>query len=171
MANANSHTPCPCRAQAALCRGLEKSLSERHGRGMARARHGMCESHTAVLCKSNGKDPIETLNGTAWERHGMCELALKRPRRKITTHCKLSAWVQNEQSFTTILLYAVWAYAWVVHPLHFLSESSGSGRQSALSDFGRHASRYSKTGRPLCKSQTRHRFYTCELEFSMLSCI
>jgi hypothetical protein len=28
-------TPCPCRAHAALCRGLEKSLSERHGRGMA----------------------------------------------------------------------------------------------------------------------------------------
>jgi hypothetical protein len=43
---------------AALCRGLEKSLSERHGRGMARARHSMCESNTAALCKSNGKDTI-----------------------------------------------------------------------------------------------------------------
>jgi hypothetical protein len=48
----------PCYAQAALYRGLEKSLSERHGRGMAQARHGMCESNTAALCKSNGKDTI-----------------------------------------------------------------------------------------------------------------
>jgi hypothetical protein len=38
--------------------GLEKSLSERHGRGTARARHGMCESNTTALCKSNGKDTI-----------------------------------------------------------------------------------------------------------------
>jgi hypothetical protein len=37
-ADANSHMP--CRAHAVLYRGLEKSLSERHGRGMARARHG-----------------------------------------------------------------------------------------------------------------------------------
>jgi hypothetical protein len=29
-----------CHAHAALCRGLEKSLSEGHGRGIARARHG-----------------------------------------------------------------------------------------------------------------------------------
>jgi hypothetical protein len=43
---------------AAPCLGLEKSLSERHGRGMARARHGMCESSTAALCKTNGKDTI-----------------------------------------------------------------------------------------------------------------
>jgi hypothetical protein len=75
----------PCHAHAALCRGLEKSLSERHGRGMKRARHGMCESNTAALCKSNGKDTIYTLSGTAWQgncmgaiwdRHGMCELAV-----------------------------------------------------------------------------------------------
>jgi hypothetical protein len=45
-------------AHAALCRGLKKSLSERHGYGMAWARHGMCESNTAALCKSNGKDTI-----------------------------------------------------------------------------------------------------------------
>jgi hypothetical protein len=32
--------PCHFRAPAALCRGLEKSHSERHGRGMARAQHG-----------------------------------------------------------------------------------------------------------------------------------
>jgi hypothetical protein len=47
-----------CHAHAALCRGLEKSLSERHGRGRARARHGMCESNTAALCQSNGIDTI-----------------------------------------------------------------------------------------------------------------
>jgi hypothetical protein len=46
------------RPHAALCCGLEKWLSERHGRGMARARHGMCESNTAALCKLNGKDTI-----------------------------------------------------------------------------------------------------------------
>jgi hypothetical protein len=33
MANANSHMP--CHAHAALCCGLEKLLSERHGHGMA----------------------------------------------------------------------------------------------------------------------------------------
>jgi hypothetical protein len=56
MADANSHMP--CHAQAALCRGLEKSLSERHGRGMARAQHGMCEWNTAALRTSNGKNII-----------------------------------------------------------------------------------------------------------------
>jgi hypothetical protein len=74
----------PC--HAALRRGLEKSLSEQHGRGMARARHGMCESNTAALCKPNGKDAIQPLSGTAWqgkgmvvtwERHGMCKLGLR----------------------------------------------------------------------------------------------
>jgi hypothetical protein len=57
-ADANSHMPCPCRTNTALCSGLEKSLSERHGRGMARALHGMCETNTAALCKSNEKDTI-----------------------------------------------------------------------------------------------------------------
>jgi hypothetical protein len=52
----NSHMP--CHAHAALCHGFEKSLSERHGRGMARARHDMCELNIAELCKSNGKDTI-----------------------------------------------------------------------------------------------------------------
>jgi hypothetical protein len=70
-ADANSHIPCD--AHAALC--LEKSLSERHGRGMAWARHGMCESNTAALCKSNGKTSSKPLaarhgRGTAWTRHG-----------------------------------------------------------------------------------------------------
>jgi hypothetical protein len=40
------------------CRGLERLLSERHIRGMAVKRHGMCESNTAALCKSDGKDTI-----------------------------------------------------------------------------------------------------------------
>jgi hypothetical protein len=33
---------------------IEKSLSERHGMEW----HGMCESYTATLCKSNGKDTV-----------------------------------------------------------------------------------------------------------------
>jgi hypothetical protein len=52
-------------------RGLEKSLSERHSRGMAQARHGMCESNKAAPCKSNGKDTMETLSGTVWQGNGM----------------------------------------------------------------------------------------------------
>jgi hypothetical protein len=47
-----------CHANAALCHGLEKLFLERHGRGMARARHGMCESNTAAQGKSNDKDTI-----------------------------------------------------------------------------------------------------------------
>jgi hypothetical protein len=47
-----------CHVHAALCSGLEKSLSERHGRGMARERHDISESNTAALCKSSGKDTI-----------------------------------------------------------------------------------------------------------------
>jgi hypothetical protein len=80
-----------CHAHAALCRGLKKSLSERHVSGMSRARHGMCESNTTALCKSNGKDKSKPLAarhgrdmGTAWARHGMCELAVKR-----------TCWVEN----------------------------------------------------------------------------
>jgi hypothetical protein len=44
----------------------ERSLSEMHVRGMAGERHGMCESNTAALCKSNGKDTAKALA----ERHG-----------------------------------------------------------------------------------------------------
>jgi hypothetical protein len=42
-----------CHVHAVLCRGLEKSLSERHGHGMARARHvcGMARvTHTRPHC-------------------------------------------------------------------------------------------------------------------------
>jgi hypothetical protein len=34
-------------------------------------RHGMCETNTAQLCKSNGKDTVSTLSGTAWLGNGM----------------------------------------------------------------------------------------------------
>jgi hypothetical protein len=43
---------------ATLCHGLEKLLLEWHGTGEVWAWYGMCESNTAALCKSNGKDPI-----------------------------------------------------------------------------------------------------------------
>jgi hypothetical protein len=50
-ADPNSHMP--CHAHTALCRDLEKSLSERHGRGMARVRHWRsmaCENQTRPHC-------------------------------------------------------------------------------------------------------------------------
>jgi hypothetical protein len=43
---------------AVLCRVLEKSLLERHCRGIIRARQGMCESKKAALSKSSGEDVI-----------------------------------------------------------------------------------------------------------------
>ena len=48
-----------------------KPLAARHGRGTAWARHGNCESDTAALCKSSGKDTFYTLSGTAWQGNGM----------------------------------------------------------------------------------------------------
>jgi len=54
--------------------------------GMAWAWHGKCESDTAALCESNGKDTFQTLSstawqgnglGAAWERHAMCESSLR----------------------------------------------------------------------------------------------
>jgi len=65
----------PCCAYATppalLCRGLEKSLSERQGRGMGMAWYGMCESNMAALCKSNEKDNLNPWrHGMARERHG-----------------------------------------------------------------------------------------------------
>jgi hypothetical protein len=69
-----------------LCRGLEKSLPERHGRSTAEARHrhGMvCVNQTrphCVLVNQVGKTqskPLATRHSreTAWARHAMCELA------------------------------------------------------------------------------------------------
>ena len=65
------------RETAVLCCGFEKN-------GMVGAWHGMCESDTAALCKSNGKDILNHSGtawqgngmGAAWERHVMCESAL-----------------------------------------------------------------------------------------------
>ena len=54
-----------CLETAALCRGLEKN-------GMVGAWHGKCETDTAALCKSDGKDKFQTLSSTAWQGHGMC---------------------------------------------------------------------------------------------------
>jgi hypothetical protein len=55
----------PCHAHAGLCHGLEKSLSERRDSVMALARHGMCESNSAVLFKSIGKN-----SSAAWHEDG-----------------------------------------------------------------------------------------------------
>jgi hypothetical protein len=52
------------------------ALKSRFQNGMAW--HGVCESNTAALRKLNGKDTILTLSGTAWECHGVCELALRK---------------------------------------------------------------------------------------------
>jgi hypothetical protein len=74
----------PCHAHAALSRGLEESLSERHGRGLARARHGRgmaCVNEIRPHCKSMGKTqskPLATRHGrgTAWARHGTCKVVV-----------------------------------------------------------------------------------------------
>jgi hypothetical protein len=55
-ADANSRVP--CHAQAALLRGLEKSLPERHGYGMERARLGICETNMATLSKSKTRSKL-----------------------------------------------------------------------------------------------------------------
>jgi hypothetical protein len=73
-----------CHAHAALCRGLEKSLSERHNRSKARARHGRgmaCVTQTRLHCVNQmGKTQSKPSaawhgRGPAWERHGLRELA------------------------------------------------------------------------------------------------
>jgi hypothetical protein len=84
-----THTmPFPCLSHAALCRGLERSLSERQGRGMAWERHGRgmaCVNQTRSHCvnqmgKTQSKPFAERRGrGMAWERHGTCELAFRCP--------------------------------------------------------------------------------------------
>ena len=105
--------PCPCHAPTIAV--LPKSTAqhgrlstavlwpreERHGRSMAWACRGKCESDTAALCKSNGKDTFQTLSGAAWERHAMCESAIRKPkitntdfvnhRCRIWTNCIMAA--------------------------------------------------------------------------------
>jgi hypothetical protein len=79
--DANSHIS--CRSHAALCRGLERSLSERHGRGMAGERHGngtACVSQTRPHCVNQmGK----TQSKLSVEPHGMCELAFTFPKTSV----------------------------------------------------------------------------------------
>ena len=67
---------CSFRAHVVLYRGLEKSLSERHG---ARYGHGMTSViQTRPRCvnqmeKTQSKPP----SGTAWAPRAMCELAVR----------------------------------------------------------------------------------------------
>jgi hypothetical protein len=67
----------PCHAHAALCRGLEKSLSERHDRGMAFVNQS--RPHSVNQMGKTKSKPLAAWHGrgTAWARHGMCELAFK----------------------------------------------------------------------------------------------
>ena len=74
------------KCHAVLCRGLEKSLSERHGRSAAGARHGhgmASVNRTRPRCVNQmGKTQSKPLaarhgRGTAWARHAVCELAFK----------------------------------------------------------------------------------------------
>jgi hypothetical protein len=62
--------PLQCRSHAALCRGLEKLLSEWHGHGMSG--NGMaCMNQTRPhYANQMGKTQSKPLA----ERHGMCEL-------------------------------------------------------------------------------------------------
>jgi hypothetical protein len=69
----------PCHAHAALCRGLEKLLSERHGRGMAQARHGrgmacvnQTRPHGVNQMERTQFKPLEARHGrgTVWARYG-----------------------------------------------------------------------------------------------------
>jgi hypothetical protein len=84
--DANSHMP--CHAHAALCRGVEKSLSERHGRGMALAQHvrGMaCVNQTRPHCVNQMGKTQSKLSaarhdrGTAWARHGNGMVCVNQP--------------------------------------------------------------------------------------------
>jgi hypothetical protein len=74
-------TPCQCRVHAVptpcpamALRSPFRTACSWHGACAAWALHGMCESYTAVMCKSNGKDTIPLTarhgRGTAWARHG-----------------------------------------------------------------------------------------------------
>jgi hypothetical protein len=60
---ANSQTPCrsyaaPMPRCAVTLRGLFQNGMVVTWHGNGRARHVMCESNTAALCKSNGKDSL-----------------------------------------------------------------------------------------------------------------
>jgi len=70
--------PCPCHAPALLCCCLEKSLSKRRGHGMASVNQTrshfvsqMGKTNSKPLAARHGR-------GMAWARHAMCESALRR---------------------------------------------------------------------------------------------
>jgi hypothetical protein len=69
----------PCHAHAALCRDLKISLSELHGRSMARARHehsmacvNQTRPHRVNLMGKTKSKPLAARRGrgTAWALHG-----------------------------------------------------------------------------------------------------
>jgi hypothetical protein len=73
MADDNSQMPCHAHTHAALCHGFEKSLSDRHNRGMARAQHGR-SIDVARTRNGRGMDAAWARHGrgmdAAWTRHG-----------------------------------------------------------------------------------------------------
>jgi hypothetical protein len=76
-----------------LYRGLEKN-------GMVKAWHGKCESDTAALSKSNGKETFYTLSRTAWVQHAVCESALTVPYKHQNTSEPFLFWyLQGHQIF------------------------------------------------------------------------
>jgi hypothetical protein len=86
-----------CHAHSALCRGLDKSLSERHGRGKTRVRHrrGMaCVNQTRPHCV-NQMGKTQTMAG---ERHGMCELAFTLLVNIIRQCTKITVFVYHVKS-------------------------------------------------------------------------
>jgi hypothetical protein len=64
-------------AHAALCRGLEESLSERYGRGMAWKQHGRGIAFVDQTRPHCVNQMGKTQSKPIAERHGMCELAVK----------------------------------------------------------------------------------------------
>jgi hypothetical protein len=82
-----------CHAHAALCRGLEKSLSERHSLGMARARHGMCElglwaSSCLFICP------------TAWNRCAPTERIFMKLGIWVflENHSRIQVWLRSDKN-------------------------------------------------------------------------
>ena len=86
----DSHLPCHAHAMFRQCRSSQGHSTARpslYGRAVLwprEERHGKCESDTAALCKSNGKNTFQTLSGTACQGNGMgmacyvCESAFTR---------------------------------------------------------------------------------------------
>jgi hypothetical protein len=106
--DANSHMS--FHAHAALCHDLERSLSERHGRGMAWERHGRCMAcvnQTRPHCVNQmGKTQSKPLA----ERHGMCELALTQHGRS----CLGNAIVDRHQRNPTVRIGGAPGEIWTV---------------------------------------------------------